>query len=271
MSIPKLNAVIQQKIEVAPGLIILRVAPVDWVLPEFKAGQFTVIGLPPESPRTEYSEEEEIIPEKDKLIIRAYSIASSSREKQYLEFYIRLVHSGSLTPRVFALNAGDKIWMSPKITGMFTIEEIPRDQNIVFFATGTGLAPYMSMLRSDLVCNENRKYAVVHGARNSWDLGYSSELLTIERLCHNFKYMSIISEPEKEPLKWTGYEGFVQDMWLKKILHNFWNIDIKPENTHIFLCGHPNMLTMMIGILEKENFKEHRKNSPGTIHLEKYW
>ncbi len=271
MAIPKLNAVIQQKVEVAPGLSIVRISPVGWPLPDFKAGQFTVLGLPPESPRFQYSDPEEITPESEKLILRAYSIASSSLEKQYIEFYIRLVNSGSLTPRIFAMNIGDPIWMSPKITGMFTINEIPRDQNIIFFATGTGLAPYMSMLRSDLVCNENRKYAVMHGARNSWDLGYRSELLTVERLCHNFSYINVINQPQLEPMQWNGYTGRVEDLWKNKIIHEKWKIDISPENTHIFLCGHPNMISTMIDALGNENFKEHKRNSPGTIHLEKYW
>lgn len=271
MAIPQLNSVVQQKVEVAPGLIILRISPLDWQLPEFKAGQFTVLGLPPESPRYQYTDAEEILPDSNKLIIRAYSVASSSKENQYLEFYIRLVNSGSLTPRIFSLNIGDKIWMSPKITGMFTIEEIPRDQHIIFLGTGTGLAPYMSMLRSDLICNENRKYAVIHGARNSWDLGYRSELLTVGRLCHNFTYVSVISDPASEPMKWNGYTGFIEDIWNQHILQTKWGFDITPQNTHIFLCGHPAMIISMLNILEKDNFKEHKKISPGNIHLEKYW
>ncbi|HEY5122620.1 MAG TPA: ferredoxin--NADP reductase [Ignavibacteria bacterium] len=271
MAIPELNSVIQQKVEVAPGLSIIRVSPLNWILPPFKAGQFTVLGLLPESPRFQYSDKEEMIPDPSKLILRAYSIASSSLEKQYIEFYIRLVNSGSLTPRIFALNIDDKIWMSPKFTGMFTISEIPRDQNIIFFGTGTGLAPYMSMLRSDLVCNENRKYAVVHGARNSWDLGYRSELLTIERLCQNFTYINTISLPENEPMQWNGFTGHVEDIWKNGILQECWKIDITPENTHMFLCGHPIMIMNMMNSLEKENFKEHKKNAPGKIHLEKYW
>jgi ferredoxin/flavodoxin---NADP+ reductase len=271
MATPELNAVVQQKVEVAPGLIILRVAPLGWELPEFKAGQFTVLGLPPVAKRFEYSEPEEFTPDNNKLILRAYSIASSSMEKQYIEFYLRLVNSGALTPRIFALNIGDKIYMSPKITGMFTIEEIPRDQHIIFFGTGTGLAPYMSMLRSDLVCNENRKYAVIHGARNSWDLGYRSELLTVERLCKNFTYLSVINQPELEPMNWNGHKGHIEDLWSSNILQNIWGIDINSTNTHAFLCGHPIMINNMIELLGKLGMKEHKKNAPGNIHLEKYW
>lgn len=270
MSNKELNSIIQQKVEVAPGLIIIRVSPIGWELPDFVAGQFTVLGLPSSSPRFLYSDKEDEN-KNNKFIKRAYSVASSSKEKQYIEFYIRLVNSGELTPRIFALNNGDKIWMSPKMTGMFTISEIPKDQNIIFIATGTGLAPYMSMLRSDLVCNENRKYAAIHGARNSWDLGYRSELLTIERLCKNFTYIPVISCPEKEPVLWSGFTGRIENIWNDKIIQNKWGFEITNENTHIFLCGHPEMIKVMIKILGAEGFKEHSSKNPGTIHLEKYW
>jgi ferredoxin--NADP+ reductase len=267
----ELNAEVQQKIEVAPGLIILRVSPVGWVLPEFIAGQFTVLALPGSAKRYDFSDIEDPPSPPDKLIKRAYSVASSSKEKQYIEFYIRLVNSGNLTPRLFALNVGDKIWMSPKMTGMFTLNEISRDQNLIFIATGTGLAPYMSMLRSDLVCNEPRKYAVIHGARNSWDLGYRSELLTIERLCHNFTYLNTISEKDNELSSWNGYVGLVEDLWNSEVIQNKWGFKVTKDNTHIFLCGHPEMIKGMIYTLEKADFKEHSKQSPGQIHLEKYW
>ncbi len=268
---PELNAVVGQKVEVAPGLIILRVSPLGWELPDFTPGQFTVLALYGSAPRYEYSEPEAIPEPPDKLIKRAYSIASSSMEKQYIEFYIRLVTTGALTPRLFALNPGDRLWLSPKISGMFTMSEVPEDKNIILFATGTGVAPYMSMLRSSVISRENRNYAVVHGALNSWDLGYRSELLTIERLCPNFTYIPIISEPEKEPLPWPGPVGFVSKVWEDRIIHKKWGMEITPENTRIFLCGHPQMITGMIDLLGKDGFTEHTRKNPGSIHLERFW
>ena len=192
-------------------------------------------------------------------------------EKQYIEVYVRLVTTGALTPRLFALNIGERLWLSPKAKGMFTIDEVPQDQNIILFATGTGVAPYMSMLRSNVISQETRKYAVIHSAWNSWDLGYRSELLTIERLCPNFSYTPIISSPEKEPMPWNGETGFVQQIWQKKSIQKSWNMDITPDNTRIFLCGHPEMIREMIDLLAKSGFKEHSSLEPGSIHLEKYW
>ena len=114
MPLPELNSILAQKVEVAPGLCIIRVVPDGWELPEFVPGQYTVIGLPATAPRYMYSEPEPTPPREDKLVRRAYSIASSSKEKQYVEFFVRLVTSGSLTPRIFAMNIGDKLRMSPK-------------------------------------------------------------------------------------------------------------------------------------------------------------
>lgn len=271
MDLPELNAVLAQKVEVAPGLIIIRIVPIGWHLPEFKPGQYIVLGLPPDAPRYLYSDPEPTPPRDDKLVRRAYSIASSSKEKQYVEFYVRLVTSGTLTPRLFAMSIGDRLWMSANTKGMFTMDEVPPEKNIILFATGTGVAPYMSMLRSNVILQEKRNYTVVHGALNSWDLGYRSELLTIERLCHNFYYIPVISEPEREPIPWGGRTGFVQKIWQDHVLQEVWGFEPTPENTRIFLCGHPEMIRQMLELLAESGFKEHSKLEPGSIHMEKYW
>jgi len=145
MSSQELNAIVRQKIEVSPSLIILRVAPDGWEMPDFKPGQFNVLALPGSAPRCKYSDEELEAPDPDKLIKRAYSASSAAGEKEYVEFYITLLGSGALTPRLFALEVGDKLWMGKKFSGMFTLDDIPKDANIVFLATGTGLAPYISL------------------------------------------------------------------------------------------------------------------------------
>ena len=105
----ELNAVVTQKIEVAPDLIVLQVTPQKWELPEFEAGQFAVLGLPPQAPRAIWSDQEDEITNPDRLIRRAYSIASSSVVREYMEFYVTMVRSGALTPRLFALEIGDPI------------------------------------------------------------------------------------------------------------------------------------------------------------------
>lgn len=271
MALPELNAVVAQRIEVAPGLIILRAAPEGWALPDFHPGQFTVIGLPPSAPRYAFSDPEDPPLEPDKLIRRAYSIASSSVDREYIEFYVTLVNSGALSPRIFALKAGDRLWLSPKMTGMFTLKEVPEDKNVALVATGTGLAPYMSMLRTLLEPGGPRHFAVVHGARRSSDLGYRSELVTLQRICKNFAYIPVISNPEEDPVPWLQATGWVQDMWKSGAVNRAWGMEAAPENTHVFLCGNPAMVEAMVAILGNQGFCEHTRHKPGQIHVERYW
>jgi ferredoxin--NADP+ reductase len=265
-----LNARVTQRTEVAPGLLILRVAPVGWTLPDFIPGQFTVLGLPRSAKRCEAAETEPEVSAPDKLIRRAYSIASSSIEKEYLEFYISLVRSGALTPRLFALELGDRVWLSPKTTGMFTLKDVPEERHVVFIATGTGLAPYMSMLRTYLEVDTPRRFAVLHGACHSWDLGYRTELFTLQRICRNFTYLPIITEPQGELIPWKGRSGFVQDLWKSGAIQAAWGVQPTPENTDIFLCGNPAMIDSMTALLAGEGFVEHTPQKPGEIHAERY-
>jgi ferredoxin--NADP+ reductase len=72
----------------------------------------------------------------------------------------------------------------------------------LFIATGTGLAPYMSMIRFHLLEHLDRKLCILHGARNSWELGYKAQLRHLQTYTPNFSYHTVISKPELEPTKW---------------------------------------------------------------------
>ena len=267
----ELNAIVQDRIEVAPGLMVIRVVPDGWELPGFTPGQFAVLGLPPEAPRCDFADPDEEQHRAGVLIRRAYSIASSSVAREYLELYITLVRSGALTPRLFALRTGDRLWLGPKITGRFTLDEAPDDTDLVLIATGTGLAPYMSMLRTMLPENGGRRIAVFLGARHSWDLGYQSELLTMARRNPSFTYRSIISRPAEEPVPWGGPVGYVQDLWRGNELERVWGSRPTPTTCRVFLCGNPAMIDDMVGILAGEDFREHSRREPGHIFVERYW
>jgi ferredoxin--NADP+ reductase len=267
----RLNAIVSHKIEVAPGLIVLRVVPDGWSLAQFTPGQFAVLGLPPEAARCREADREDCLPKPGRLIRRAYSIASSTNSTEELEFYINLVQSGSLTPRLFALRAGDRIWMGPKITGTFTLDEAQPESHLILVATGTGLAPYMSMLRTMLPTEGSRRVAVILGARHSWDLGYHAELTTMERLCPDFLYLPTISRPEEEVVPWSGRTGYVLDLWCAGLISGTWGFQPNPDNTAVYLCGNPKMIDDMCDFLTAEGFREHTRKEPGDIFIERYW
>jgi ferredoxin/flavodoxin---NADP+ reductase len=271
MAKPSPNAVLRQRIELAPGLIVMQVIPENWQYPDFDAGQFAVLGLPGKAPRVALSEAEEKPIADDKWIRRAYSIASSSRDGQCLEFFITMVRSGALTPRLFQLELGDKLFLGPKPAGVFLLDQAPADKHVVLISTGTGLAPYISMLRSQLEFDPNRSIAVVHGARHSWDLGYAAELQMLQLVCPNFKYLPVISRPQNEFTPWGGRVGYVQDVWKSGAIEQAWGLAPSPENTHVFLCGNPGMIEGMLETLDGGGYVEQTKTTPGQIHVEKYW
>ena len=265
------NAVVGQKVEVAPGLMILRVVPKGWTLSPFKAGQYTVLGLRGEAPRAEGTDPEDPPADPDKVIRRAYSIASSSVEQAYLEFYIALVRSGALTPRLFALKVGAGLYLSPRMVGLFTLDRVPPGHHLVLVATGTGLAPYMSMLRTHLADPDRGRTVVLHGARHSWDLGYRAELETMQRLSPRFAYIPIVSDPKEEIVPWSGFTGFIHTFWASETRDLAFGFTPRPEDTHVFLCGNPHMIEAMLAGLQNEGFEEGGAGKAGQIHREKYW
>lgn len=266
----ELNSVITHIMQVSPTMKIVRVKPDSWDLPNFVAGQFISLGLPESASRIPDAEPEEKQYKEGKIIRRMYSIASSSVLTEFVEFYITIVRSGALTPRIFNLQVGDRIEMGKKTSGMFTLDEVPEGNNIILVATGTGVAPYISMLRSNALQKDNVNLAVIHGAANSWDLGYSSELTLIESMSSKFKYIPTILIPEKEPAGWHGDTRLVEEIWKDGTLEKIWGFKPTPENTHIFLCGNPGMTEAMVEILNKEGFVEHARKSSGQIHIESW-
>lgn len=302
------NATVSGRVEVAPGLIILRVVP-DKLPFEFKAGQYVVLGVRASVPR--YGEDGE--PEEpavlsnavavgpgnvanviegtsesrtavlaqaaavaqaaqdpERMIRRAYSIASESRAGEFLEFYLTMVSSGELTPRLFSLKLRDRVYVGPKAVGVFTLDKAPQDKHILMICTGTGLAPYMSMMRSELVCGGPRLFVIVHGARFSWDLGYRTELTGLARHCRNFHYMPVITRPQ-EDVTWRGRSGYLQNVIASGAIEEETGLALTPDNFHIYLCGNPGMIETVIGWAQQRGFERDRGHDIGTLHTEEYW
>lgn len=271
MNEPKLNSVVILRNEVSPWLNILQVVPDGWDFPEYTPGQYTTLGLFGSAPRCAIAEPESCPIPPGKLIRRAYSIVSSPLNRQFLEFYLNLVPSGVLTPRLFTLKIGDRIWLSERVTGAFTFDHVPEGANVILIANGSGLAPYVSMLTTHLQFLTQRRVAVVHGVRHSWDLAYRSVLMAMQHLRANFTYLPVVSRPQMEPVRWSGAVGHVQDVWREGAIERAWGLRPSPEHTHVFLCGSPDMIDDMAQILATQRFSEDSHKQPGQVHVERYW
>jgi len=256
-----LNSTLVNRIEITPELLILQVRP-DAGVPEFKAGQYVALGLPGSALR--YSgalpEKESVAP--DKVIKRAYSIGSSPLQREHLEFYIAVVPDGALSSRLAALQPGDRLFSQPKVTGTFTVEEVESERNLVLVSTGTGLAPFMSMIRTGNIWTPGRKVTLVHGVRYPSDFAYSDELMSLQATSRNFEYLPIASRAGQD---FSGRKGRVQKLFEEGVLAP------NPHSDSVFLCGNPAMIEDLEAALVAQGFVLHSKKAPGNLHVEKYW
>jgi ferredoxin--NADP+ reductase len=256
-----LNSTLVNRIEITPELLILQVRP-DTGVPEFKAGQYVALGLPGSASRygSALPEKEQIAP--DKVIKRAYSIGSSPSQREYLEFYIAVVPDGALSSRLAALKPGDRLFSQPKVTGTFTADDVGTDRNLVLVSTGTGLAPFMSMVRTDDIWTPGRKVTVVHGVRYPSDFAYADELMALREGGRNLEYLPIASRAGDD---FAGRKGRVQKLFEEGALAP------NPQRDSVFLCGNPAMIEELEVALIGQGFVLHSKKTPGNLHVEKYW
>jgi ferredoxin--NADP+ reductase len=261
----KYNATVVGKIMLTPDLMVLRLKT-DEPRNEFKAGQYTTIGLFASESRSQNSSVPLDELDDNFLIKRPYSIASADNAVCDFEFYISQVKSGQLTPRLFNLNQGDRMWIDDKILGVFALNDTPPNTNIVMIATGTGLAPYISFLRSHLNSHPDIHLAIIHGAAYPWDLGYMSELSFIQNLFKNFHYFPTLL---KSDATWTGLTGYIENHLESNLLKSV-GIEIDPKKTHFFLCGNPKMVESVTHFLKKYHYTKHKENLPGALHIEEY-
>jgi len=259
----QLNATISKKSALTDSLFMIEITP-DFEVPDFKPGQYVALGLPAvvQNVSAQRSSDQEIDRAKrDRLIKRTYSIASSPTYKDGVEFYIALVPGGELTPALLSLEPGARLHMAPKFTGTFVLDPVPDGANLIFVSTGTGIAPFISMLRSRDQIARFASISLFHGVRYESDLAYRDELLKFEESQSNFSYYSIISRPGAD---WGGKQGYVQQLL-------FEHKELKPSDQHVFLCGNPAMIDDLEIQLKELGFALHSRRVAGNLHLEKYW
>lgn len=257
-------AVLIERIDVAgPEVDIFKFAPKEGEVFDFKPGQYATLGLDIG----------------DKFVARAYSIASSPYRRDELEFYINVVDRGEFTPSLFALREGDEAYyMGPK--GIFTLKKSDAE-HLLFIATGTGLAPYVSMLRTMHIdqCGgapHGRTITLVHGVRYSDDLGYREELSALAaEASFNLVYLPLVSRPGDDP-NWTPGlgRGRITELFVDDPARaaGALPLGIDPgvvfsrlpfEKTGVFLCGNPDMIRETTDLL--------RANGCGQVYTEEYW
>ncbi len=248
MALQWLKATVTEKKIWTEGLFTIRVkAP--GVQP-FKPGQFLQLGV--EGP--------------EKHIHRPYSVGSPHGEE--LEFYIVLVEDGELTPKLWAMDVGDELDISEKAAGSFTLDKTPDAKHLWLVATGTGLAPYIAMLRTDEPWDRYEKIVVVHGVRYAADLAYVEELNEYgKKYSGRFSYVPMLTREESPGTLKSRIPQALED----GSLENAANCTLQSDDSAILLCGNPAMLDEMEEKLGQREMRKHKRKEPGQIVLERYW
>jgi ferredoxin/flavodoxin---NADP+ reductase len=216
----------------------------------FEAGQFLQVGM--------------TLPEKH--LHRPYSVASPHADS--LDFFIVRVDGGELTPRLWSMNVGDPIDVSAKATGGFTLSHSPKSETIWLMCTGTGLAPYIAMLRDRSIWSSYENVVLVHGVRFMSDLAYQSELGAVsEEYFGRFKFIPVVSRESGEGVLSGRITHLIENGQLEQHV----DCALSPDSSVVMMCGNPQMLDDVEALLKARNMLRHKSSQPGHIIVERYW
>jgi len=248
------DATITKKKVWTEGLFTITIKA-DGVKP-FETGQFLQLGVYPKDQ----------VGVEDAIINRPYSVASPHGDE--LEFFIVLVPEGELTPKLWALEVGDSLVVNDRGAGRFTLNHTPDAEHLWLFATGTGLAPYVAMLRNEEPWERYKKIVVVHGVRYEADLAYTEEL-SKHRTTRpgQFELIQSLTREQSD----VAIRGRIPALLASGQLEKAADCELSKESSAVMLCGNPAMLDSMEELLNSRDMVKHRSKSPGQIVLERYW
>lgn len=221
----------------------------------FQNGQFVMIGLPVEG----------------RPLLRAYSLVSANYEET-LEFFSIKVPDGPLTSRLQHLREGDEILVGAKATGTLLMDNLSPGRTLYLLGTGTGLAPFLSVIKDPVAYERFDKVVLVHGCRQVAELAYG-ELINSELPENEFfgddvrdkliYYPTVTREPFRN-------QGRITDLMDSgKLFSDIGLPPLDPANDRFMLCGSPGMLRDTQSLLERAGFKEGSSSSPAEFVIEK--
>ncbi len=221
----------------------------------FRNGHFVMIGLEIEG----------------RPVLRAFSMASANYD-EHLEFYSIKVPDGALTSRLQNIEPGDSILVGRKPTGTLLIDNLHPGKRLYLLATGTGLAPFMSIIRDPATYENFEQVIVAHGVRREKDLGYRTYIedqlprheLIGEQVTKQLLYYPTVT---REPFR---NQGRITSLVESGKLFTDLNLpSLDPANDRVMLCGSPGMLKDLVGILEARGLQEGTTDARGQYVIER--
>jgi ferredoxin--NADP+ reductase len=225
----------------------------------FESGQFVMIGL-------------EV---NDRPLLRAYSVASAHYDEE-LEFFSIKVPDGALTSRLQKIEVGDKVLVSTRPTGTLVPGQLIPGKRLYLLSTGTGLAPFLSVIQDPEIYEQYEHIILVHGTRWVSELTYQS--LICDELPNNEFFGDLVTQKliyyptvTREEYTFNGESrtGRITDLLTSQTLTNNINMPaIDPEHDRFMLCGNNDMLQDLMTILNESGFSKANSRSQGHYVIE---
>ena len=221
----------------------------------FRNGHFVMIGLEVEG----------------RPLLRAFSFASANYD-EHLEFYSIKVPDGALTGRLQHVRPGDPVLVGRKPTGTLVLDHLLPGKRLYLLGTGTGLAPFMSLVRDPEAYERFGAVVLAHGVRHVSDLGYrkylESELpqheLVGEEVTQKLRYYPTVTREE------FRNRGRITDLLTSgKLSADLGLPPLDPANDRVMICGSPSMLADTVALLEARGFAEGSSDGPGHYVVER--
>ena len=199
-------------------------------------------------------------------IARPFSFVNAP-DDPVLEFYGVIVPEGPLSPQLARLKAGDPLHVADNPSGFLVLSEVPPAEDLWLVATGTGIAPFLSILRTETPWQRYRRVILVHAARYAKELVYGDLIQEIFR-GHPDQFVSIkFTSREKTPNALEGrIPAALRDGRLEAAAQ-----PIAPERSQFMLCGNPQMLKDVAAVLGERGLRKNRRRTPGQITVESFW
>ena len=218
----------------------------------FQAGQFAKLALPIDG----------------KIVARPYSLVNPP-ESTPLEFYSIVIPAGPLSPRLAALAAGDTVWVSQAANGFLVVDEVPDATDLWLLATGTGIGPFLSILRTEQAWQRFEKIILVHAVRYRQELTYSNIIAAVQKQRgERFVMIPFVSREHAD----GALSGRIPQAIAQGQLELRAQSTISPKHSQFMLCGNPAMVKETTALLcEQKGLSKNRRRTPGHITVENYW
>ncbi|MEX2470201.1 MAG: ferredoxin--NADP reductase [Pseudohongiellaceae bacterium] len=218
---------------------------------DFTAGQFTSLALDIDGER----------------IARPYSYLSSPGHNP-IEFFFYTATDGVLSNALIDLKPGDSVWVKKPANGFFVLREVPEAKDLWMMGTGTGIAPFLSLLNTDEPWQRFERIALLYAVRTQSDLRYLEMIDNFrDRYGERFAFQAFVSREEVPGTLPGRIPAAIDDGSLTQALG--WSID--PTHSHFMLCGNPDMVKDVTELLKTRGFRKNRRRTPGHITTENYW